>query len=62
MQPMSEPDDQYSDEEATRRMNAALRKALSTRPQPQATVRHPRQKRAKPEAAHPLVKPRTNER
>jgi len=47
-------DDQYSDEEATQRMNDALRQALNTRPQPQTTVRHPRQKKAKPTGAdHP---------
>jgi hypothetical protein len=28
-------DDQFSDEEATRRMNDALRRALTTRPKPQ---------------------------
>jgi len=39
--------DQYSDEEADRRMNSALRRALTTPPKPQATVRHPRRK-AKP--------------
>jgi hypothetical protein len=35
-------DNQYSDEEADRRMNDALRRALTTPPKPQATVRHPR--------------------
>jgi hypothetical protein len=35
-------DDQYSDGEADRRMNEALRRALTTPPKPQATVRHPR--------------------
>jgi len=39
-------DEQYSDEEAERRMNEALRRALNTPPKPQATVRHPRQKKA----------------
>jgi hypothetical protein len=32
----------YSDEEADRRMNEALRRALTTPPKPQATVRRPR--------------------
>jgi hypothetical protein len=50
---MSErPGDQYSDEEADRRMNDALRRALNTPPKPQATVRHPRQKKAKPTGAN----------
>ena len=50
-------DDQYSDEEAERRMNAALRRALNTRPHPQATVRHPRSKKAKtPGADRPAPK------
>jgi hypothetical protein len=35
-------DDAYSDEEAERRMNEALRRALTTPPKPQATVRRPR--------------------
>jgi hypothetical protein len=43
-------DDQFSDEEAERRMNEALRRALNTPPKPQATVRHPR-KKAKPTGA-----------
>jgi len=43
-------DDQYSDEEAERRMNAALRRALTTAPKPQATVRQPRSKTVKPTA------------
>jgi hypothetical protein len=42
--------DAYSDEEAERRMNDALRRALTTPPKPQATVRHPRRK-AKPVGA-----------
>ena len=37
-------DDQYSDKDAERRMNEALRRALTTPPKPQATVRHPRKK------------------
>jgi hypothetical protein len=41
-------DEQYGDEEAERRMNEALRRALNTPPKPQATVRHPRQKKATP--------------
>jgi hypothetical protein len=40
-----ERDEPYSDEEAERRMNEALRRALNTPPKPQATVRHPRQKK-----------------
>jgi hypothetical protein len=43
-------DEQYSDEEAERRMNEALRRALNTPPQPHAAVRHPRRK-AKPTGA-----------
>jgi hypothetical protein len=39
--------DHYSDKEADRRMNEALRRALTTPPKPQATVRHPR-RTAKP--------------
>jgi hypothetical protein len=35
----TEPDDQYSDEEAERRMNEALRRALNTPPQPRTTGR-----------------------
>jgi hypothetical protein len=62
MQSMSESDDQYSEEEATKRMNAALRRALTTPPTPQTTVRRPRQKQPKPEAARPLAKPRTSAR
>jgi hypothetical protein len=42
----SKEDEQYSDEEAERRMSEALRRALNTPPKPQATVRHPRQKKA----------------
>jgi hypothetical protein len=53
-------DDQYSDEEAERRMNEALRRALNTPPTPQATVRHPRRKQAIAEGARPLAKPRTS--
>jgi hypothetical protein len=41
-------DEPYSDEEAARRMNDALRRALMTPPKPQATVRRPRPKKAKP--------------
>jgi hypothetical protein len=50
---MSKPadDEQYSDDEAERRMNEALRRALTTPPRPQAMVRHPRQKKAKPTGA-----------
>ena len=33
-----EPDSQYSDEEATRRMNEALRRALTTPPKPQKKI------------------------
>jgi hypothetical protein len=58
---VSDPD-QYSDEEATRRMNAALKRALSTKPQPQATVRHPRRKQEQPKGAHSPAKPRSSER
>jgi hypothetical protein len=54
-------DDQYSDEEATRRMNEALQRALNTPPQPQATVRHPRQKKKREGARRP-AKPRTSAR
>jgi hypothetical protein len=53
-------DEQYSDEEAERRMNEALRRALSTPPKPQATVRHPRPK--KPQAGRRPAKPRTSGR
>lgn len=53
-----EADDQYSDEEANRRMNDALRRALNTPPKPQATVRHPRQKKAKPTGANRPVRKR----
>jgi hypothetical protein len=56
-----ELDEQYSDEEATRRMNDALRRALNTPPKPQATLRHPRQKK-KPEAGRRPAKPRTSAR
>jgi hypothetical protein len=45
------PDDQYSDEEAERRMNEALRRALNTPPKPQATVRRPRRKTETPTGA-----------
>jgi hypothetical protein len=54
-------DEKFSDEEATRRMNDALRRALNTPPQPQATVRHPRQKK-KLEGARRPAKPRTSAR
>jgi hypothetical protein len=40
-------DEPYSDEEATRRMNEALLRALNTPPKAQATVRHPRRKTGK---------------
>jgi hypothetical protein len=42
---VNEPDEQYSEEEAERRMNEALRRALNTPPKPQATVRRPRRKK-----------------
>jgi hypothetical protein len=42
----------YSDEEADRRMNEALRRALTTPPKPQATVRHPRGKKEAPAGEH----------
>jgi hypothetical protein len=61
MKPMPKTDDQYDDEEATKRMNDALRRALTTPPKPQATVRHPRQKQPSRKAAHRLAKPRTSE-
>jgi hypothetical protein len=54
-------DEQYSDEEASRRMNEALRRALNTPPTPQATVRHPRQ-RKKSGAARRPAKSRTSAR
>jgi len=44
-------DEEYSDEEAERRMNEALRRALTTPPKPQATVRHPRPKKEAPTGA-----------
>jgi hypothetical protein len=53
-------DQQYSDEEATRRMNEALQRALNTPPTPQATVRHPRQR--KRETERRPAKPRTSAR
>jgi hypothetical protein len=56
------PDEQYSDEEAERRMNEALRRALNTPPKPQATVRRPRRKQPKPEGERPPAKPRTSAR
>jgi hypothetical protein len=38
--PMSaKPDDQYSDEEATRRMNEALRRALTSPPKPHSEMK-----------------------
>jgi hypothetical protein len=55
-------DDQYSDEEATRRMNDALQRALNTPPKPQATIRHSRRKQAKAEGERPPAKPRTSAR
>jgi hypothetical protein len=45
------PDEEYSDQEAERRMNEALRRALNTPPTPQATVRHPRRKKEIPTGA-----------
>jgi hypothetical protein len=59
---MAQSDDQYSDEEATRRMNEALRRALNTPPKPQATVRHPRLKATKPEGKRQPAKSRTSAR
>jgi hypothetical protein len=53
---MNKKDEQFSDEEAELRMNEALRRALSTPPQPQATVRHPR--KAKKAADHPGARKR----
>jgi hypothetical protein len=37
-------DEQYSDEEADRRMNEAMRRALATPPQPRPTDRRKRKK------------------
>ena len=57
----SQSDEEYSDEEATQRMNEALRRALNTPPKPQATVHHPRQKPKSAGARRP-EKPRTTAR
>jgi hypothetical protein len=48
---MNRDDEPYSDAETERRMNDALRRALTTPHKPQATVRHPRQKREAPTGA-----------
>jgi hypothetical protein len=57
---MPKSDDQYDDEEAMRRMNEALQRALTTPPKPQATVRHPRRKQARAEAGRRPAKSRTS--
>jgi hypothetical protein len=44
-------DEQFSDEEATRRMNDALKRALNTPPKPLSTVPRRRPKKAKPTGA-----------
>jgi len=59
---MNEQDEQYSDEEAERRMNEALKRALNTPPKPQAAVRHPRPNRPKPAAARRPAKPQSSGR
>jgi hypothetical protein len=51
-------DEQYSDEEATRRMNEALRRALTTSPKPLSTIPRRRPRKTKPTGAdHPAPKP-----
>jgi hypothetical protein len=44
---MTKPGEEYSDEEATRRMNEALRRALNTPPKPQKEMVGERGKTAK---------------
>jgi hypothetical protein len=44
---MANPNDQYSDEEAERRTNEALRRALNTPPKPLATIPRRRPPKAK---------------
>jgi hypothetical protein len=57
--PMTEKqgsDAQYSDEETERRMNEGLRRALTTPPKLQATVRHPRGKKGARTGGHRRTK------